>query len=472
MRTARRLRARALAWSLAALALCLPCAAQERARTLEELRADFAMRFLEPDAHMALAKHFRDSGNRLQAFYTLEAARRYRFEREEFDEAFDAAFRRAAPHDHSPAAEAKLLEEHARRPDALDLIEELVDIYSFRKDWTKAKAFIAKAVALRPDDFEYTRLMARALEEEDKDQEAERVVREYVARYPETVAGYQIRIEEVIEKDPAAAKSLLTEAARKFPREGVFVFGLGTLLQSEGKLREAEEHFARAARLAPDSVHIQSWVGRFFYKVRKDNRRALDYYLDAYLLDPHAYESEYVESRIPKINGELAEAEYERQVKAGVPLAKALEDPNPAVVYRALEQVRERWKPAHLKLLPALMGHDDTAVRWHAMLLIREKADRSFDPTLRALLADADPRRRGLAAYIAARLWKRESFPALRAMLREESQLLRFDAVSALVMEGGAEGRQIVAENLKAETHPRLRKLMERALKEPEAERP
>lgn len=461
-------------WALAAVSLCAArgaCVAQAREKSLAELRHEYAMRFMEPAPHMALARHFRDAGNRLQAFYTLESARRGRFEREEFDEAFSTFFRDGGPHDHTPAAEAKLLEEHARRPDAIEPVEELIDIYAARKDWPKAKAFISKAIALRPDDFQYTYLLSRAFGEEDKEQEAERVVREYAAKHPDTPQAYQLRIADLAEKEPAAARALLSEAARKFPREGGFVFRLGALLQEEGKLREAEEHYVRAARLSPDSVEIQSWVGRFFYKVREDNRRALDYYLNAYLLDPHAYETEYVESRIPKINEALGEAEFARQSKAGVPLAKMLEDPNPAVVYRALERMQERWEPAHLKALVGAMGHDDGGARWAATMLIMEKADRSFDPTLRALLADADLRKRGLAAYIAVHLWKRESFPVMRAMLREESQLLRFDAVSALVMHGGVEGLRLVAEHQKAETHPRLRRLVESALK-PEAGRP
>jgi hypothetical protein len=41
---------------------------------LKHLRDDFAMRFLEPEPHMALAKYYLEHGNRLLAFDTLEAA--------------------------------------------------------------------------------------------------------------------------------------------------------------------------------------------------------------------------------------------------------------------------------------------------------------------------------------------------------------------------------------------------------------
>jgi HEAT repeat protein len=111
-------------------------------------------------------------------------------------------------------------------------------------------------------------------------------------------------------------------------------------------------------------------------------------------------------------------------------------------------------------------------VRWQATEAIKQNVDRSFDPVLRELLRDSDLRKRGLAAYIAARLWKRESFTVLREMLSEQSQLLRFDAISALVIEGGDEGRQIVFAHLPREQNPRLKQMIEsemsRAPRQPE----
>ena len=153
-----------------------------------------------------------------------------------------------------------------------------------------------------------------------------------------------------------------------------------------------------------------------------------------------------------------------------MPLEKILEDPNPGVVFTALEQMSAKWDPSYLKILLDLMGHDDSGVRWDATQLIKEKVDRSFDGTLRALLNDKDLRKRGLAAYIAVHLWKQESFGIMRGMLKEESQLLRFDAVSALMMEGGPDGRAIVIEHLPRETNPRLKKLIASAVKSGEPE--
>ena len=77
---------------------------------------------------------------------------------------------------------------------------------------------------------------------------------------------------------------------------------MAVVLQDDKKIQEAEEHFVRAAALAKDSPHIQGWTGRFFLKVKLDGPKALEYYLNAYFLDPHFYDSEHAEDRIWKIS--------------------------------------------------------------------------------------------------------------------------------------------------------------------------
>jgi len=231
----------------------------------------------------------------------------------------------------------------------------------------------------------------------------------------------------------------------------------------EGNSAEAERMFVEAAELSPDSAEIQAWTGRFFFKVRSNKPRALEYYLNAYFLDPHTYETEFVESRIRKLSGELAEAEIEKQTKAGTPIEKLLGDANPSVVEIALGQMSEKWKAAYLPAVLECLAHDDEGVRWGATEAIKKNADSTFDAKLKALLTDSDLRKRGLAAYLAVHRWKRESFPLIRAMLTHESELVRFDAVSALILEGGEEGRKIAFDHAATEGNPNLRKLIELA---------
>ncbi|HEY0324205.1 MAG TPA: tetratricopeptide repeat protein [Pyrinomonadaceae bacterium] len=355
-------------------------AAHAQSGTLDKLRYDLAMRYLEPAPHMALAKFFHDKGDRLQAFYLLEAARRGRFEEPIFNQAFVESFQ---------------------------------------------------------------------AESSDNERDAP------------LLKQYKKRIEALFEKEPARAKAIITEALAKYPADVELHFNYGALLQREGNLREAEAQLVKAAELAPRSSYYQAWVGRFFFKVKRDNQRALAFYLNAYFLNPHAYETEFVESRIRAINWGAAEARVDQLLKSGTPLIEITRDSNPTVVVQAVTRAAENWRPEYLATMLILMEHDDEEVRWLATEAIKNHADRSFDEQLRALLQEKDLRKRGLAAYIAVHLWKQESFPVMQAMLREEAQLLRFDALSALVLEGGTEGLRIVREHRRSELNPTLQKLID-----------
>src|SRR5579864_4630648 len=60
---------------------------------LETARTDYALHFFSAEAHARLAKALFDKGERLQAFYILETARRVHFSQAEFDRAFRRIFR-------------------------------------------------------------------------------------------------------------------------------------------------------------------------------------------------------------------------------------------------------------------------------------------------------------------------------------------------------------------------------------------
>src|SRR6185503_10533203 len=85
--------------------------AQAQATSLAELQRAYAMRYLEPEPHMALAKYYFDHGDRIEAFFITEAARRGRFEEKIFNPAFYRAF---DGFDNNKGAEARLLAEYAR----------------------------------------------------------------------------------------------------------------------------------------------------------------------------------------------------------------------------------------------------------------------------------------------------------------------------------------------------------------------
>ncbi len=333
---------------------------------LIQLRRQLAVEYLQPAPHLALAKYYWQKGDRLQAFYISEYARRARFPEPIFNQAFANAFSGAARYSSSPVGMSWLDESKQTAP------------------------------------------------------------------------------------TPPPTDKQATE-----------IFNKAAAMQKQGNLKQAEELLVKAAQLAPESIEIQSWAGRFFYKVKADNQRALEYYLNAYFLSPHAYETEFVESRIRKINWEAAEIKFSQLIKSGVSPTQILDDPNPTVVLMALGQMTDRWKPEYLNFAVEKMLHDDETVRWQATATVMKNADRSFDKTLAALLQDEDLRRRGLAAYIAVHFWKQESFAYLKNMLNEKAQLLRFDALSALTKEGGEEGLKVVLAHRQNETNATLRQMID-----------
>ena len=144
-------------------------------------------------------------------------------------------------------------------------------------------------------------------------------------------------------------------------------------------------------------------------------------------------------------------------------MEELLSDKNPVVGDQALQQMSKTWKASYLNAVLNCLDHDDEEVRWIATELIKSHVDRSFDPTLKVLLNDEDLRKRGLAAYLAVQLWKRDSFEIIKKMLTEDSELLRFDAISALILEGGEEGRRIALEYAANEKHPILKQVLEKA---------
>ena len=447
------------------------CSAQSSVSSPDEelirLRNDWAVHFLEPEPHMELAKYFRDKGNLLQAFFILENARRGRFEQKIFDAAFLKYFGGSKPLDNSKSAEDRYIQLATSAPADLEAVKHLADIYISREDYTNAKKYLSIALAAQPNDFDTLSALVEIYERERNPDKAQQLLETFERRYPDSSGGLSLRLSKEMKADPVKARSTAIEAIAKFPAEGEFRFNFGVLLQKENKLDEAEASFVKAAELSPTSSYIQAWVGRFFFKARPDNARALRYYLQSYLLDPHAYETEYVESRIPKLAFDLAQQEFTKSIGLGLEPEKMLDDTNPIIVQLALLKIAEKWDSNKVDIFVRMMGHDEVRVRWFAMQALVEREGRAIDPKIRALLTDKDLRKRGLAAYMAVRLWKQESFAEMRKMLAEEAQILRFDAVSALVMEGGGEGRLIVVKHKLSEPNATLRKLIDSATAAP-----
>lgn len=428
--------------------------------SLVELQHAYAMNHFEPEAHMALAKFHHDRGNRLLAFYILETARRTRFEAKVFDAAFDKSFRGVKPYDNSKEAEKKLLAKHQKEPKDAETLFGLSDIYVSREDWRTAKSFLNKLIAVKPEDYENYEALAEVYRREKENKKAEEVVEGFFTKYPESVEAFSRKLGPLMRKEPDKAKALLEQALKKYPKHAMFLFNQAVLLQNADKLKEAEETFVKAAELGKDNTHIQGWVGRFFLRARENEDKSLHYYLNVYFLDPHFYDTAHAEGRIRKLNYNVAAAIVEKAEKNGEKTEALLKHENPVVVSLALSNLAKPWDAKNRKHFLDALGHDDPTIRMQAAGILMKNADNSLNKEIQAILAGNDLRKRRVGCYLAVNLWKEKGVEAVRPMLAEKSQLVRFDAISALWRDGGDKGKEAVRDHGKNEKHPWLIKMI------------
>jgi len=359
-------------------------------RELESLRNSVAINYFEAAPHVALAKHYANTGKSLLAFYICEDARRNLIPREEFDKAFFQLFPRRR-------SEAEL-------PENVDSEKELNDFLDQNQD---------------------------------------------------TPAAFLIRVTPLLRERPEEAKRQLEAGVEKWPHVGELYFQLGVLAQDRNDLERAEALFVKSARVAVDSVHVQAWVGRFFLKLRENDEKALDYYLAAYFLDPHAYETEYVEQRIRNISWRISGNVVEQ---SGVGAMELLQHDNPAVVARVVDMQGESLD---LEAIIELMRHDDRSIRWRAMMMLKDKEGKVSESKIKDLLGDDDFRVRGLAAHLWVKRKGDGGFKDLEPFLGSEVQLLQYHAVAAVLEEGGESGKSYLERMPKEMFHARVQELIE-----------
>lgn len=432
----------------------LTSTAPSRAVDPIQYRNDFAMRFLEPESWMALAKQLHDRGERLTAFYLLETARRARFDQATFDHAFQQHFLGIVPPETSTTAESRFLSELPTRAAAA---KDLAQLYALRRDWTAAEKYARKNLETDPDPLSGVALLAEVLTAAGRFEESRNLEEDWLQQHPDTKEWYTVQIARQLDTQPAEAAKLVATALERFPNDGRIVFNAAVLRQQEGKLDEAEELMLRASALAPEDANVQGWVGRFFLKARLDRPKALDHYLNAYFLDPHFYDTEFAESRIRELNWKLGEAEFRSLRARDVPLSVAALHANPRVAELALGEMAADWKSEHTEAVVRMLAHEEPTARWQAVQLLKLKADDGFDARLESLLRDPDLIQRGLAAYLAVHRWGRASFPQIEELLKSDAQLLRYDAISALALEGGDAATDLLKKHSATETHPALR---------------
>lgn len=424
-----------------------------------DLWKQYTLHFLDPKAHLLLSKQLMANGDRLTAFFISEAARRNYFG----DEVFDPAFREVFLDDHfdnSVAAEKRVAAEVAQTPGDAAKRVQLADIYLSRNEWKSAESELRKAIGLAPDTFQYVVVLAEVLRNDGRVKEGEQLMKAWVVRHPDTVESSSMRAAELLSSKPAEAAQLIDAGLAKYPDAAPLHLVRAQLLFARSDTAGAAKEFSRAAELDPKSALAQGSAGLFFLKTAHDKERALNYYLNAYFLDPHYYDGEYAESRIRDLAYGRAEAR-----KGMTTLSVRLADADRLVVELAIEEANENWSDDLMAPLLALLRSDYPSSRYQAarILSLHLKPD---DERLDRLLKDDDVRVRGAAAYIAGALRGAAIVPLMVSWLADPTELIQYDAVSVLALNGGPAGRAelVKFQQRQAVKNPHLRTLIERAL--------
>lgn len=436
------------------MSVCVAIHADE----LAQLRADYANRFMEPEAHLRLSKHLEEKGERLTAFFISEAARRQYFGDTVFDPAFRAVFL-GDTFDNSPAAEKRLAAAVAAEPANASARMKLADVHLSRGEWKKAEREVRAAMAQVPDEYEYVAVLEEILRRDGREKDAVALTKQWVAAHPQTRSAVLSRIEELLEAKSPEAEKAIDAALVTYPEDALLHFHRAGVLRDKDQAAAAKAYL-RAAELDPKSALIQGWTARFFLKQAKDPERALHYYLNAYFLDPHFNDGEYAEGRIRELAMDRATARIGQQ-----DLVTLLRDPDPVVIGLSMDRVDTEWKDELIEPLIALLGHDDPTLRAVAMMVLSKHM--RDDARLAALLVHDDLRVRGMSAYIAAALRGEAIVPLMISWLEHPSQLIRYDAISVLAMHGGKPGRAAL-KKLRASgkvTEPRLREMLDTVVK-------
>lgn len=247
----------------------------------------------------------------------------------------------------------------------------------------------------------------------------------------------------------------------RHPESSELWFELARALERQGEdPREAYDH---VVALAPHSPNMIGPAARHRLKVAKELEGAFALYQRVYLLAPHYYDGEFAAERITQQLGpEISSARYLAARDRG-DFRAALRADTMWGTDRAIAKLRKEWKPEFVADLGRMLRHDSSTVRWQATELLCEFASDVPAERLSEWLRDDDARVRGLALYVAVKRDGEASFPAVRAALGSELVLLRFDALSALSMHGGAAGAALRDEHAAKEQHPKLQEILRSA---------
>ena len=421
--------------------------------TPDALRLSLAMDFGNPNAHLVLAKSIRSSGDLLTAFLICENARKL-FGDEAFLSSFDIVFRGHVPDVLFHARKQILREAIDLAPQSAGPLKALADLYAAHGEPENAAEVLKRAMELSPQDVTIVESLHTNLQNAGKSSDAQAFLNDWCQAHPDTPLACERRVEDQLIQNGDAAAALLDEALKKYPSDGQLVF-MRAQLEEVQKPDQAQADHIAAARLATDSAEAQAAAARFFTKIRPDPKRAVDYYLAAYFIDPDFNDWESVGERIREGVGDIVSAKLAALRSPSTAPANLLTDPNPMVTMAAISEASEHWDGSFTDPLLALTTFDAPDLREAAIKLLTAHPTSPLDQRLAEMEHSENPWHRAAAASIIVTT-QPASTKQLAALLGDTAILVRFETAMTLIERTDA-SRQIVIDAMRNEPSEWLR---------------
>ncbi|MBV8781682.1 MAG: hypothetical protein JO353_09825 [Phycisphaerae bacterium] len=399
---------------------------------LPEARRDLASNYSLPQAHLEVARCLRDGHQPLRAFLICEDARQ-RFGDDEFIRAFDQVI--LGDRLGFGQAREKILEKAIKLdPVNVALLHQLGHICLLNRNLSAAIRYLSLAKDKSPDDYSIVEELAEAQRQTGHDSDAAKLLDDWCARHPTSVAAVRRAVAAHQNDDDDGAIHAIVDALKQFPDDGPLLVMRAGWLHERGKEDEAEHVYMRAAEQTKSAETLIA-AAHFFLAVRLDDSRALPLYLDAYFHDPHARDW-------------ASAAEHIRNIASRRPLPDSLDA---ALIgdhpFEAMSLIQRAIDVPQVETVPALLWKaaldDVPEINALAVAKLISLDDAQLAIPLQLALKSTDPWQRSAAVQVT--ILKGAPIAQAQPFFNDPATVVRYRCATALLSLKTDEARQAVA---------------------------
>jgi hypothetical protein len=438
-----------------------------------EVEKKFAARFCVLQAHVEFARMCRDEGHALTAFFILERAKKLFFDPKRFLIVFDHHFHQKPLEDFTEHSVHSLLAQPDNAHNAILKWESALQYYLLQENFEEARKSLHRLREGNPEVYRYA-LQSDQVETQLCGQVSWQFREQFFERNPHAFETqfYGNQNTEWEMEESQKAETLL----QKFQDRPELKAWLAGIYAKQGRIVEAASLFEEITKNGSLYASLRIQAASFYEHLKHDVDLALKNYLLAYFEDP---ESEMPKSlaqkslaqKITDLARQQAGALFEI-VQKTKPMEYVLASTNPKLQILLLEELADQDPKSHKNIFLKMLQNRDAATREQACAILTEEGLLSAIE-VEALAQSEHPFERGLSLYIATGTQHPKVSVYLKEALHSDVDLLRFDAISALIpfIHAGspsekksftpAQAKALLQEQEKSEKNPWLREYIQ-----------